>query len=107
MKRFLIAWAIGLLLSINGCADMFVTKTRLIYVSPEGRQIDLTAGKDYEDVDVQWETMSDKTVKARVRIGKAGTPAEAMAGVMRLYERLLDRLDKLAPLIEKGAMAGS
>lgn len=108
IRDILAAAGIILLLSLaGGCADMFVTKTRLIYESPEGRKIDLTAGKDYEDVDVEWETKSDGTVKARARIGSAGTPSAAIAAANRLSLKLLEMLERLEPILQKGAAAGT
>lgn len=103
MTRFLIAWGLGLLLSISGCVSMFTARTTASYEA-DGKKIFYESNKDQMGLDATYELYESGAVKAvRIKADKAVTPEAAIAAALQIQSEIIK---EVIPLLKAAATKG-
>lgn len=107
MKRFLIAWALGLLLSINGCASMYLGKTEATFETPNGLKGSYISNKNQENFSAKATTGPDGKINGVDIKTTATTPEAAMMAALESMRLFMDAMREQLSVLKSGAMAGS
>lgn len=100
MKRFLIAWGLGLLLSINGCASMYLGETTATFETPGGLKGSYKSNKNQQDFSATATVGPDGKITGVEIKTSASTPEAAIAAALQAQT---ETLKMVGPLIQKGA----
>lgn len=103
MKRIIQAAALVLMLSFNGCAQMFTSKTTVNVEVTDGQKI----CKASYTSDKEQEGMEATICGGKIKTAKSGTLESVVEGVTELQKELAGILGKLTDAAKAGAMAGS
>lgn len=111
LKSDLICFVAGLVIVaffLVGCgASFFSAKTTATYTLPDGKVIVYESNKEQQGLDVILKQKDGQITDLRIHVDKASTAEQAIAAALAVQVKLMEMLERLAPLIEKAALAGS
>lgn len=104
----LVAGLVLLMFFLNGCgARFFSASTTATYTLPDGTIISYNSEKEQQGLDLILKKKDGQITDLRIHVDRASTAEQAIAAALQVQVKLMEMLERLAPLIEKAAMAGS
>lgn len=110
MKLFLLLVILAAMVSLSiGCgAGFFSASTTATYqINSDGKLISYTSNKEQQGLDLDLQEKDGKVTAVKIHVDKSTTVEQAIAAALHTQLKMMELLEKLAPLIEKAAMAGS
>lgn len=104
LTPLLIALALVVLLSINGCANLFLGTTTAHFKTPEGLEGNYVSSKNQENMHVIATVGPDGKIKSISIKTTSTTPADAMSATTELYSLMFQEIKDLSA---KAAAAGA
>jgi hypothetical protein len=101
--------SLALLTVLFGCGvDRYSASTTAKYqITPDGKFIEYVSNKEQQGLLLDLQEKDGKVVAVKISVDSATTSERAIAAAQETNQRLIGIIEKLAPLLEKAAMAGS
>ena len=87
--------------------NRYAASTTASYKTPDGTVVEYESNKEHEGVVVEIKDVDGKAKSITIKVEQAGTSEAAVAAALQTNLKLTEMLQKLMPMLEKAAMAGS